>query len=551
MTDFLARPWLLLAAPLIYWVLKEVLRPSNANSWASFLPPELAERLLTQGGAGEAAKAKVPLVQGHWVFLLLTALFTLTLAGVGYALKVDQLPNEQQELVIIHYLAPVVRGNTAPQRQLEASQRALIPLLNSRQQGKTALVYYAGSAHLVSPMTEDAATLRQLFSLTHPSIMPLAGHRPEAAFRLAAGLGALAVSKNSGRLDWLWLTDQLPNAVELTQLLQLKPPKAKLYLVGLEVSTAAIEKQQAAFAKQGVVLLHPNQLAGYLEVLNRPATTQAEKNKQALHFFQELSHWPLLAALTLLLWQYFEQPRFKLPFKKRPFRAHFWLLALLLGLIGSQPLEAASWQNADYQAWQAILQGEGEKAQRLAKRADLKAHAEFLLGNFTKAAELFAKWHADNLLENPLATAPEQAARLFNTGTAWLLAQQPQRALESFNQAKALQAEWFELCINRELAEIQLAEKPIPTQKVLLGLCSASQSALENASNLPNEAAANEQSSVDNLPKEVDWQPEETSACTDCTRLDPRQEKQLHQLQEDPWRLLKHRFKRELRENQP
>ena len=167
MTDFLARPWLLLAAPLIYWVLKEVLRPSNANSWASFLPPELAERLLTQGGAGEAAKAKVPLVQGHWVFLLLTALFTLTLAGVGYALKVDQLPNEQQELVIIHYLAPAVRGNTAPQRQLEASQRALIPLLNSRQQGKTALVYYAGSAHLVSPMTEDAATLRQLFSLTH------------------------------------------------------------------------------------------------------------------------------------------------------------------------------------------------------------------------------------------------------------------------------------------------------------------------------------------------------------------------------------------------
>ncbi|NLW06023.1 MAG: hypothetical protein GX029_12495, partial [Pseudomonadaceae bacterium] len=129
-----------------------------------------------------------------------------------------------------------------------------------------------------------------------------------------------------------------------------------------------------------------------------------------------------------------------------------------------------------------------------------------------------------------------------------LLAQQPQLALESFNQAKALQAEWFELCINRELAEIQLAEKPAPTQQALLSLCSASQSKQNKPS---DEAAANEQEGEEKLPKETDWQPEKNSRCTACQQLKATQEKQLQQLQEDPWRLLKYRFKSELRENQP
>ncbi len=515
MNDFLARPWLLLAAPIIYWLLKEFLQPTKLSGWASFLPPELAQRLLTQSTTAEDSSL---LLKQEVVFALLALLFSLALAGVGYTLKAEQLPSEQQELVVIQYLAPPVRGDTSPQTWLDISQRALIPLLNARQQGKTALIYYAGSAHLVSPMTEDSATLRQLLSLTHPSVMPLAGHAPEAAFRLAAGLGRLGAGHNlasgyqAARLDWLWLTDDLPSAAVVTQLLSIKPKQAQLYLIGLNTSLATIEQEQAAFANQGITLLHPNQLADYVPKLNRPSISVKQKNQQGIRFFQELSHWPLLAAILLLLWHCFEQPRFKFKFKNK-FNA--WLLVLLLvGLNVQQPLQAAN-------------------------RTDLTAHAEFALGHYAAAAELFAQWQA----ENAAAKAKQQAEMHFNTGTAWLLAEQPELALAQFNQAAALVEEWPALCNNRLLAEFQLnqSSKAI-TRSALLKACGG-------ASEKDNSEAKDD---LENTARQQqDWQPQAKTSCVDCKPLNSQQEKQLQQLQEDPWRLLRVRFKNELREQQP
>lgn len=551
MSDFLARPWLLLTAPIIYWVLKELLRPAIQNSWADFLPPELAKRLLTQS---EATTQAPLLVKLNWVLGLLTLLFTLALAGVGYVLKADQVPSFQQELVVIQYLSPPIRGDAAPQRQLEASQRALIPILNARKQGKTALIYYAGSAHLVSPITDDTTTLRQLFSLTNPSVMPLGGHNPEAAFHLAARLGKLAVSNKQGRLDWLWVTASLPSKADLQTLLKLKPQRAKLYLVWLDANQLAVEKEQSAFTDFDITLLHPDQLAEYALVLNRSAGIFTEENQQNIWLFQELSHWPLLVGMLLLLWQYFGQPRFKQSLKLR-----FWLLALVVGLTSQEPLQAASWQNPDRQAWQAIQaansakvsnkdkQKKVTKAQKLASRTDLKAHAEFLLGNYTKAAELFVQWQE----ENPKADKKQQAEMLFNRGTAWLLAEKPKLALNSFNSASELiqnsQQEITGLVCNQllakwQLAELQSTQLPVTEQELFDACGGASE----------RDGSSSKDSEEDETqPEQEDWLPEENTSCIDCEELDATQEKQLQQLQEDPWRLLRHRFKSELKEQRP
>ena len=517
MSEFFARPWLLLTAPIIYWLLREFLQPIKPSGWANFLPPELAQRLLTK--PTNAANQSL-LFKEKWVLGLLTLLFSLALAGVGYVLKADQLPSEQQELVVIQYLAPPVRGDATSQRLLDISQQTLIPLFNARQQGKTALIYYAGSAHLVSPMTEDTATLRQLFSLTHPSVMPLGGHAPEAAFRLAASLGQPAISnnplRNKRRLDWLWLTDTLPNAAAVTQLLNIKPPQARLYLIGLDASLATLEKQQAALASQGITLLHPSQLADYTAQLNGvfAGINQAnqQQNQQGIRFFQELSHWPLLAAVLLLLWQYFEQPRFK-------FNTGLLVLLFGLGLISvQQPLHAAN-------------------------RTDLNAYAQFSLGHYAAAAELFAQWQ----IENTNAPVKQQAAMHFNTGTAWLLAEDYTLASASFERATALQQAVAGLACNQLLAKWQLANLQLTPQKItketLLKTCKA---ATATKSSEPSDDLQ------DKTPQqEYDWQPQEKPSCVDCEPLSATQEKQLQQLQEDPWRLLKMRFKNELREQQP
>jgi Ca-activated chloride channel family protein len=84
-------------------------------------------------------------------------------------------------------------------------------LLELRPGTKTGLIAYAGSAHLVMPLTSDTAIIREFAVELEPGVMPIAGDEPVRAIALAqqrlaeSGLpGAIVLisdSIDSTRLD--------------------------------------------------------------------------------------------------------------------------------------------------------------------------------------------------------------------------------------------------------------------------------------------------------------------------------------------------------------
>lgn len=517
LTSWLARPYLLLLAPLIYWLIRQLLfTPSKHQSWYQLLPEGLAQRLVSP--AAETAIKTQRYLSPQLQAVLLALLFSLALAGVGYQIKVDQLPVALQELVIIQQLSPPERGQPATFQHFEASQRLVIPLLNGRTSGQTALIYYAGSAHLASPMTGDHATLRQLFSLTHPAVMPLAGQAAAEAFRLAASTGRLASGDLAGQLHWLWLTPQQPDEAGLQQLLHLLPAKAKLHWVLLDTPMQDIIELREKLEDTRVQLLHPEEAARGLPQLNAASTTRVLKDAdQAL--FQELGHWLLLPGVLLLLWKHTRQ------------------LPVFIVLVGaswllSDPLQAASWQNLDRQAWQALQQGNAALALQQAQRQDLRAHALFKLRQYPAAAEAF-----ELILQQPLPDDPKkQAALYFNSGTAWLFAGNTTQARQHLEQAITLQPDWLDACKNLQLTLAIEKRQPLPSEQQIQTSCGAATPSAANSSSSTAESS--------------EWRADRPRPCADCDSLNAVQQQQLEQLQEDPWRLLRLKFQAELRERQ-
>src|SRR5699024_9332875 len=72
--------------------------------------------------------------------------------------------------------------------RLQRARFKLQDLLDRRREGLTGLVAYSGDAHVVTPLTDDTATIANLLPALNPDLMPLYGSNPAAGVRLAIEL---------------------------------------------------------------------------------------------------------------------------------------------------------------------------------------------------------------------------------------------------------------------------------------------------------------------------------------------------------------------------
>ncbi|WP_114418187.1 hypothetical protein [Marinospirillum perlucidum] len=541
MFEFMARPWLLLLAPLIYSLIKLAFERWRPVSWESWLAPGLAERLL----AGSQTSNPRPRLDTWLVAALVTVLLSLYLAGIGYSLPMDELQRQRQEVVIIQQLSPPEPGQTASLELLEEGQQLLVPFLNARKQGQTALIFYAGSAHLASPMTRDARNLRQLLSLAHPSVMPLAGNRPDLAFKLASETGQLGASTAGAAapLYWIWITRQLPSQVELLTLMNPKPQAAELLIIAPDQ-----DPEKAAVLNQisYVTLLTPAQARSYLIRLNRPEGVADLDEATDQRLFQELGHGLLLPALLLLLWQYLGQPW--------PSRNKTSAILLLVGLgsnlLLTTPAQAFDWQGDDYLAWKAVQEGRAEAALELTDLAYLKAQAWFQMGDYARAAQAYQQ-----ALENPPENSRDRLDLMFNAGTALLFAGEFQASLDLLQEVLQQDAEREKACINAYLAEQLLQGRPLPAspQEAAAGCQGGEDSSSSGESEEQQEEENRDASSATEQQNQAtanSWKPRYQQNCDNCLPLNEAQQQTLDQLEEDPWQLLRNRFRDELQEQQ-
>ncbi len=178
---FLRPLWLIAIIPaaLLYWKSWRQLR--SGQGWHGTIAEDLLPHMLT---GGTQSKHPGPMFALGVAWLLAS----LAMAGPSWEKLPQPVQRKEDALVILLDLSlSMLAQDTSPSRLVRSRQK-LLDLLDTRKEGTTALVAYAGDAHVVSPLTDDRRTIANLLPALDPQIMPIAGSEPGIAVEQAVDL---------------------------------------------------------------------------------------------------------------------------------------------------------------------------------------------------------------------------------------------------------------------------------------------------------------------------------------------------------------------------
>ncbi|SFH94042.1 vWA domain-containing protein [Albimonas pacifica] len=176
------RPWWLLALPAIALLWAAVRRAhARPRTPAARIAPHLTAALTL-----DAARRRRPQpIDGVALALVCCALGA---AGPAWTRAPDPFAAQAAPAVVVLKVAPSMEGTDLAPSRLERGRQKIRDFLDLRAGARTALVAYAGSAHVVIPMTEDAGVIAPYLAALTPQTMPREGDAAGAALALAASL---------------------------------------------------------------------------------------------------------------------------------------------------------------------------------------------------------------------------------------------------------------------------------------------------------------------------------------------------------------------------
>ncbi|MEM1080133.1 MAG: VWA domain-containing protein [Pseudomonadota bacterium] len=178
---FLRPLWLLALLPLIAigWSIRA--RRTHQPQTATGIAPHLRQALTI----GEPAHRRFLPIDG---VILALALLIMAAAGPTWSRQPDPFAAQSAPLVIaLNVTSSMMANDLAPSR-LERAKQKIRDLLTLREGARTALIAYAGSAHVKVPMTEDPGVMLPYLDGLAPDIMPVDGARAALAIDLGFDL---------------------------------------------------------------------------------------------------------------------------------------------------------------------------------------------------------------------------------------------------------------------------------------------------------------------------------------------------------------------------
>jgi len=190
---FLRPLWLLAAVPalLLWWALLR--RADPAQAWRGLIAPHLLPHLMS-GGETRARFAPVHLLAAGWLIA------TVAIAGPSWHREPAPFADDTAALAIVIKITPSMLTDDTQPTRLARSIQKIHDLLAARGAAKTALIAYAGSAHVVLPATTDASVIELFAQSLDPKIMPSEGDAASTAFALA---DETLASAGDGSIAWI------------------------------------------------------------------------------------------------------------------------------------------------------------------------------------------------------------------------------------------------------------------------------------------------------------------------------------------------------------
>ena len=449
------RPWWLLALPLLGWLLYTLWhRKKRAGRWQLILPPAFHSVLL---GSGNGRDSKLP-----WVALgLAWALGLLALLGPGWQ-RVEQTNQKPVDpLVVLLDLGPHMLATDVPPNRLEQARHKLLDLLQSRRDAQTAIIVYAGSAHVLVPLSDDLGTSRNLLEALTPSIMPEPGQRADLAVARAISLLTQA-GQGQGRILLIGSALSEQERQGISEHLGSQSPKLLILGIGTR-DGAPVRQENGEYLKdaQGAIALprldsaslkaFANSVGGSyrqarlddldlrnLGLLDSPQATRETGQVLQLDSWADQGHWLLLPLLLLAACG----------------ARRGWLFCLPLLFCLPQPAQAFGfqdlWWRPDQQGAQLLEQQRPAQAARRFEDPQWQGMALYEAGDYAGAAQRFAQ--------------QDSASAHYNRGNALARSGELEAALDAYEQALELQPDLQPALQNQALVQQLLKQAAAQAQ---------------------------------------------------------------------------------------
>ncbi len=439
---FLRPFWLLALIPCLLLLLLLWQQRERQGSWNKVIAPELLKHLV-QGIAHKPSRWPLQVLAWGWLIAV------LAMAGPSWQQIPTPVSKNQQPLVVLVDMSYKMLAKDATPNRFTRVRYKLLDLFKIRNDGLTALVAYAGTAHTIAPLTDDSKTLASLVPAISPQIMPEQGDSPLAGIRQAI---ELLKQGAGGSGDILLITDSIPAPQLKTIKELLTESSARLSIIGIgSDSGAPIALPNGGFLKDtsGTIIVPQrerrqlidlaNSTRGYYydislndadlkAVLPKPELTDSTIEVER-HFDQwnDVGYWLVLLLLPLALFG---------------FRKGGLMLALVV-ILPSPQAEAFEWndlwENDNQQAMEALNSQRVDEAAKQFERNDWKGEALYRAEKYKEAATEFAKSNT--------------ASGFYNQGNALAKANQLDDALKAYDKALKLNPEMEDAKSNKKLLE--------------------------------------------------------------------------------------------------
>ena len=170
--------WLLLPAMLIpCWLLRNAV---SSTGLGAAIDPVLLDHVALDGGGERGKLRPAGLLAAAWL------LAVLALAGPSWQKEPAPFGEDRSALFVVMKVTPTMLARDVQPSRLERAVQKTGDLLKRRAGTSTGLIAYAGTPHLVMPLTSDSDVIRYFAAALTPEIMPNAGDDPAGALELAA-----------------------------------------------------------------------------------------------------------------------------------------------------------------------------------------------------------------------------------------------------------------------------------------------------------------------------------------------------------------------------
>jgi len=446
---FIEPLWLLALIPLglLLWLAWR--SDAGASAWRSVIDPRLLA-VLKVGGGGRASRLPLLLLAAGWL------LAVVALANPTFERQpVPAFRSDAARVVVLDLSRSMLADDLSPSR-LERARFKVADILSRSEEGQVGLIVFAEDAFAVSPLTDDAETIRAMLEALSPRIMPVQGSRPERGIALGLDLlrqaGArngevILLSDDAGGLRALTAAEEVRNAGHLLGVIGVGTSEGAP-VPGVRTANGAVISrldipalEQLAAAGAGRYATLSSNDGDLDQVLIDPGARPralAERDPLLAERWRELGPW---LALVLV-------PLAALGFRRG------WLMLLLLALgpgalMLPEPALALGWtdlwQRQDQQAAQALAAGDLEQARALATAPARAGSAAYRLGDYADAAERFA--------------AGDTATDHYNRGNALARGGELEAALAAYDEALARDPALEDASYNREQVEAALRQQ--------------------------------------------------------------------------------------------